>query len=112
MKHSGQTVLWELWAALCLHGAGAAAGQPVAARAGAVVPGAFAGSACARRVGGVVDGGAAAAPAAGAAAGAGAAAEPCRAVRDITAEKTKTPVPDTRYRGFVRQSNCAIKRSC
>ena len=87
-------------------------GQPVAARAGAVVPGAFAGSACARRVGGVVDGGAAAAPAAGAVAGAGAAAKPCRAVRDITAEKTKTPVPVTRYRGFVRQSNCAIKRSC
>ena len=47
-----------------------------------------------------------------AAAGTGAATKSCRAVRDITAEKTKTPVPDTRYRGFVRQSNCAIKRSC
>ena len=38
-----------------VHGAGAAAGQPVAARAGAFVPGAFAGGSRARRVGGVVD---------------------------------------------------------
>ena len=98
--------------AVPVHGAGAAAGQPVAARAGAFVPGTYAGGSRARRVGGVVDGVAAAAVAAGAAATAGAAAEPCRAVRDITAEKTKTPVPVTRYRGFVRQSNCAIKRSC
>ena len=98
--------------AVPVHGAGAAAGQSVAARAGTFVPGTFAGGGGSRSVGGVVGGGAAAAVAAGAAAGTGAAAEPCRAVRDITAEKTKTPVPVTRYRGFVRQSNCAIKRSC
>lgn len=97
--------------AVPVHGAGAAAGQPVAARAGTFVPGAYAGGGGPCSVGGVVDG-AAAAPAAGAAATAGAAAKPCRAVWDITAEKTKTPVPGTRYRGFVRQSNCAIKRSC
>ena len=98
--------------AVPVHGAGAAAGQPVAARAGTFVPGTYAGGSRARRVGGVVDGVAAAVVAAGAAAGTGTAAEPCRTVRDITAKKTKTPVPVTRHRGFVRQSNCAIKRSC
>ena len=111
MKRSGQTVLWELWAALCLCTAlvlppgSPWLHEPALLYPGlmlaAVVPAAWA-----------VDGVAAAAVAAGAAAGTGAATKSCRAVRDITAEKTKTPVPVTRYRGFVRQSNCAIKRSC
>ena len=113
MKHSGQTVLWELWAALCLCTALVLPpGSPWLHEPALLYPGLIAGGSRARRVGGVVGGGAAAAVAAGAAAGTGAAAKPCRAVRDITAEKTKTPVPVTRYRGFVRQSNCAIKRSC
>ena len=99
--------------AVPVHGAGAAARQPVAARAGTFVPGAYAGGGGPCSVGGVVGGVAAAAVAAGAAAGAGAAAEPCRTVRGVRpGQKTKTPVPGTRYRGFVRQSNCAIKRSC
>ena len=106
MKHSGQTVLWELWAALCLCTALVLPpGSPWLHEPALLYPGLML---------------AAVVPAAwavwwvsaGAAATAGAAAEPCRAVRDITAEKTKTPVPVTRYRGFVRQSNCAIKRSC
>ena len=113
MKHSGQTVLWELWAALCLCTALVLPpGSPWLHEPALLYPGTYAGGSRARRVGGVVDGVAAAVVAAGAAATAGAAAEPCRAVRDITAKKTKTPVPVTRHRGFVRQSNCAIKRSC
>ena len=94
-----------------VHGAGAAAGQSVAARTRTFVPGAYAGGSRARRVGGVVGGGAAAAVAAGAAATAGAAAEPCRTVRDITAEKQKPlcRLPGTEVL-FVNQT--AIKRSC
>ena len=112
MKHSGQTVLWELWAALCLCTALVLPpGSPWLHEPALLYPG-LSLAAVVPAAGGVVDGGAAAAVAAGAAVGTGAAAKPCCAVRDITVEKTKTPVPVTRYRGFVRQSNCAIKRSC
>ena len=118
MKHSGQTVLWELWAALCLCTALVLPpGSPWLHEPALLYPGLSLAAVGPPAWGGWGGGGgpppgAAAAVAAGAAAGTGAAAKPCRTVRDITAEKTKTPVPVTRHRGFVRQSNCAIKRSC
>ena len=110
MKHSGQTVLWELWAALCLCTAlvlppgSPWLHEPALLYPGlmlaAVVPAAWA-------VWWVVEPPQPLPPEQLLEP-----AKPCRTVRDITAEKTKTPVPVTRYRGFVRQSNCAIKRSC
>ena len=76
MKRSGQTVLWELWAALCLCTALVLPpGSPWLHEPALLYPGPFAGGSRARRVGDVVDGGAAAAVAAGAAAGTGTAAE-------------------------------------